>query len=88
MNIELEQTDIDRIASEVTHRVLKGLKSSIITTIPPDDTILTVKTLATYLMTTPKWVYNHVHELPHFQVDGLLRFKKSEINKFLAMDKK
>ncbi len=84
MKIELEQTDIDRIASEITQRVLEGLKSSIATTLPHEDTILTVKTLAAYLMTTPKWVYSHVYELPHFKVHGLLRFNKSEINKYLT----
>lgn len=86
MKIELEKTDIDRIASEVTQRVLEGLKSGI-TTNPPEDTILNVKTLAEYLMTSPKWVYNHVYELPHFKIHGLLRFRKSEINKFLTMNK-
>ncbi len=88
MKIELEQNDIDRIASEISRRVLEGLKSSIITATPPEDEILTVKTLASYLMTTPKWVYSHIYELPHFKVHGLLRFRKSEINKYLAMSKK
>ncbi len=88
MKVELEQTDIDKIASEITHRVLEGLKLCIITATPLEDEILTVKTLASYLMTSPKWVYGHVYELPHFKIHGLLRFRKFEINKYLAMNKK
>ncbi len=49
MKIELEQADIDKISSEITRRVLEEFRSSIVTIVPPEDTILTVKTLAEYL---------------------------------------
>ncbi len=36
--------------------------------------IFDVSGLADYLTVSPKWVYDHVHELPHFKLGGFLRF--------------
>jgi len=82
MKIELETTDINRLATEITLRVTESLKCGLIPATPAEDTIFTVETLASYLVTTSKWVYNHVHELPHFKIDGLLRFRKRVIDKY------
>jgi hypothetical protein len=82
MKIELESTDIDRLAQEITIRVTENLKSCIVNAASAEDVIFTVDTLATYLQTTPKWVYNHLAELPHFKVDGLLRFRRRMIEKY------
>ncbi len=85
MKIELETADIERLAEEITLKVTQSLKSGLISPSPADDTVFTVETLAAYLQTTPKWVYNHISELPHFKVDGLLRFKKRVIDKFFEL---
>jgi hypothetical protein len=45
-----------------------------------EDKIFEVSGLADYLTISPKWVYDHVHELPHFKLGGFLRFKKKEID--------
>jgi hypothetical protein len=82
MKIELEPTDIDRLAQEITLRLTASLKGSIIPATSAEDIILTVETLAKYLQTTPKWVYSHLAELPHFKVDGLLRFRRQVIESY------
>ncbi len=82
MKIELESTDIERIAQEVTLRVLTSLKSGLPSTHVDEDTVFDVNGLAKYLKTTPKWCYNHLSELPHLKIDGLLRFRRRAIDKF------
>lgn len=82
MKIELESTDIERLSAEITKRVLDSLGDSL--KHPANsDPILSVETLAAYLQTTPKWIYNHIPELPHLKLDGLLRFRKSEIDRWI-----
>ncbi len=87
MKIELETLDIEKLSTEITRKVLDGLKYTMVpVSSPAKDEIFTVETLAAYLMTTPKWVYNHIHELPHFKIDGLLRFKKRVIDQFFEQN--
>jgi hypothetical protein len=86
MKIELEPTDIDKLASEITLRVTERLKSGLVPSAPTEDTVFSAETLAAYLVTTPKWVYNHLSDLPHFKVDGLLRFRKKVIDKFFEQN--
>jgi excisionase family DNA binding protein len=50
-----------------------------------DDVIFSVEELAAYLRVSPKWVYDHKHELPHFKPGGLLRFRKKDIDKGIDM---
>ncbi len=80
MNVEIElaEGDIDRIAQKVAEL----LRPIITNPSQTDDTVFTVEGLAKYLETTPKWCYGHLRAIPHFKVDGLLRFKKRIIDRF------
>lgn len=86
MKLELEQADIDKLTSSITQDVLKALTPVLFKHDPSSDTVFTVDALAAYLQTTSKWVYNHVHELPHFKIDGLLRFRKRAIDHLFEND--
>ncbi len=86
MKIEFESTDIEKLVQEITHRVTASLKANIMNAATAEDVIFTVETLAKYLQTTPKWVYNHLAELPHFKVDGLLRFRRRIIEHFFEQN--
>lgn len=86
MKIELEPEDISRLASEITLSVAERLKSSLASFVPADDAVFTVEGLAKYLKTTPKWVYNHLPDLPKFKMDGLLRFRKAVIDSFFEQN--
>jgi predicted DNA-binding transcriptional regulator AlpA len=79
MRTLLDQDDVDLIAQRVAE-ILKPLLASKDKT---DDTIFSVEALAQYLCVSPKWVYDHAHELPKFKLGGLLRFKKKEIDKVI-----
>ncbi len=81
MKLELEQADIEKLTSNITQDVIKALTPALLQHGSSQDTVFTVETLAEYLLTTPKWVYNHIHELPHFKKDGLYRFRKKTIDR-------
>ncbi len=86
MKIELEDADIEKLASEITRKITESLKSPLSSCPPESDTVYNVVTLAAYLQTTSKWVYSHVHALPHFKVGGLLRFKKNAIDRLFEQN--
>lgn len=86
MKIELETTDVERLAQEITLRVTQSLKSGLVSSAPDDDTVFKVETLAKYLRTTPKWCYSHLSDLPHVKIDGLLRFRKTAIDKLFEQN--
>lgn len=50
-----------------------------------EDTIFDVKGLCDYLHVSDKWIYERTHlkEIPHLKVNGLLRFRKKDIDKWL-----
>ncbi len=80
MRLEFEQSDIEKLTVEITKKVLESLNAAPLSSASA-DIVYTVETLAEYLKTTTKWVYNHILDLPHFKIDGLLRFRKSAIDR-------
>ncbi len=82
MKIELEESDIQKITYSITQEVIKNLSPALCNlSDSSEDRVFTVETLAEYLQTTTKWVYNHIPDLPHFKIDGLLRFRKTAIDR-------
>lgn len=49
------------------------------------DVILDVPGLADYLKVSKQWIYERTHlkEIPHLKIDGQLRFRKRDIDKWL-----
>jgi excisionase family DNA binding protein len=83
MKIEIEQEDIKAIALEVTE-MLKPLLLRKIQ--KEDETFLTVKDLQIYLKVSQQWIYERTHlkEIPHIKIDGQLRFRKKDIDKWVS----
>lgn len=79
MRTLLDQEDVDLIAQ----RVAEIIKPLLMPKDKAEDTIFSVEALAQYLCVSPKWVYDHAHELPKFKLGGLLRFKKKEVDKII-----
>jgi excisionase family DNA binding protein len=50
-----------------------------------EDVIFDVQSLAKYLKVSKKWIYERTQlkEIPHIKVNGLLRFRKRDIDKWL-----
>ncbi len=76
MKCSLENDDIELIAQRVVEIIKPFLPGEKV-----DDVIFDVEDLAQYLRVSPKWVYDHKHELPHFKPGGALRFRKKDIDK-------
>lgn len=83
MKAELEPQDIEAIALRVAE-LLKPLLSGN-GRHEAEDTIFDVKGLCDYLHVSDKWVYERTHlkEIPHLKVNGLLRFRKRNMDKWL-----
>ena len=83
MKAEFEAEEIELIAQRVTQLlkpILAGNGKH-----ETDDAIYDVPALAKYLNVSSKWIYERTHlkEIPHLKVNGLLRFRKKEIDKWL-----
>lgn len=50
-----------------------------------ENTIFDVKSLCNYLKVSRQWVYERTHmkEIPHTKINGQLRFRKKDIDKWL-----
>jgi len=72
----------DELAQMILERIKPMIGSSPSQVI---DTLFDVKGLSDYLAVGPDWIYKHVHlkEIPHLKVKGLLRFRKSQIDKWI-----
>ena len=76
MKTIMDQEDVELIAQ----RVVEMIKPLLSTKEENSEIIFSVEELAEYLRVSVKWVYDHVYELPHFKLGGLLRFRKQEID--------
>ena len=76
MKTIMENEDIELIAQKVAEVIKPFLPNE-----KTDDVIFSVEELAKYLRVSPKWVYDHKHELPHFKPGGFLRFRKRDIDR-------
>lgn len=71
--MDLEKT----ITEELTAKLKSVLQDKEI------DPIYGTEDLAKYLGVTGSWLYKHYSELPHFRLGGLIKFRKSDIDKHL-----
>lgn len=77
--------DTDELTVKIAQDVIKAL-SPLLTGKASPDTVYTVESLAEYLKAKPKWIREHTHILPHFKLDGLLRFRKRDIDKMIEQN--
>lgn len=83
MKTELEERDIEAIAQRVLE-LLKPILSK--SNDRREDIVFDVQALCEYLHVSKKWVYERTQlkEIPHIKTKGLLRFRKHDIDKWLA----
>ncbi len=81
--LTLPQELVNEIAREVTE-LLKPMLSG--NGKYEDDIIYDVPGLCAYLSVSDKWIYERTHlkEIPHLKVNGILRFRKRDIDKWLS----
>jgi excisionase family DNA binding protein len=86
--LKAELTLPQELVDQIAQRVIELLKPILvgIGKHDTDDVIFDVKSLKEYLKVSDKWIYERTHlkEIPHLKVDGLLRFRKKDIDKWLS----
>ena len=82
MKIELEVSDIKRIAERVVEQITPLLKQN---SKSNDNELMTVKEVASYLKVKESWVYEKVHkrEIPYHKCGKFPRFRKKYIDIWL-----
>ncbi|OGW37451.1 MAG: hypothetical protein A2Y97_00065 [Nitrospirae bacterium RBG_13_39_12] len=83
MKTELETQEIEAIADKVIEKMkplLAGNGKS------EDDVIFDVEGLTQYLKVSKQWIYERTHlkKIAHLKIDGQLRFRKKDIDKWLS----
>jgi len=61
-----------------------GRMSSLIGQCPPDRNLLTADEVAVILGVPKSWVYSHLRDLPAIRLGRYVRFRRSDIDEFLA----
>ncbi len=81
--------DTQEIEERITQAVVCALKPLLAKGKVEDDTVFDVKALAKYLSVSAKWIYERTQlkEIPYYKIGGQLRFRKSDIDKWLALYK-
>jgi excisionase family DNA binding protein len=76
--------DVNELATEITQKILNELKPLLLSKNNQDE-IFDVPSLAAYLKVSAKWIYERTHlkEIPHIKAGGQLRFRKTEIDRWL-----
>jgi excisionase family DNA binding protein len=82
LKTELEIQEIEAIADKVIEKLKPLLNNG---RHDAEDTILEVQGLSECLKVSKQWIYERTHlkEIPHLKIDGQLRFRKRDIDKWL-----
>jgi hypothetical protein len=79
MKTELDNLSIEKLAQEVATLLRPYFNKQ-------EDVNFSVETLAEYLNVTKSWVYAHMGILPRFKIDGLIRFRKKDIDALIGQN--
>ncbi|MFQ5736777.1 MAG: helix-turn-helix domain-containing protein [Thermodesulfobacteriota bacterium] len=81
--------DTEALIEEIVQRVVETLRVSE-TGNAAGDSLLTVEELCEYLHVKRGWVYQQVHSeaIPFLKAGNKLLFRRSEIDEYLAKDRK
>jgi len=88
--VKAELTLPSELVKEIAKEVMELLKPVLSgNSNHKDDIIFDVQRLAEYLAVSKQWIYerSHLKEIPHIKKQGLLRFRKRDIDKWLDSDK-
>jgi len=88
--VKVELTLPPELVNEIADKVIEKLKPILANRKGEvEDVIFDVQGLAEYLKVSLKWIYERTHlkEIPHLKKDGILRFRKRDIDKWLDSNK-
>ena len=80
--------DTQELVREISQEVVKAIRP-LLSGRAEDETVYDVDALADYLKVSKKWIYERAQfkEIPYVKICGHLRFKKSDITKWIDSHK-
>jgi predicted DNA-binding transcriptional regulator AlpA len=78
MKSELEAHDIQQIVSAVIEGLKPYFKANAI-----EDRIMDIKGFSAYAGVNVSWVYKNIYTLPHFRLGKYIRFRQSQVDKWI-----
>jgi excisionase family DNA binding protein len=77
--------DLTQLATAISQEVMREIRPLLSRTLPDDDPVFDVDSLAKYLRVGKQWVYQKLHarEIPHYKMGKYPRFRKSKIDEWL-----
>ena len=80
--------DTQELVREISQEVVKAIRP-LLSGRAEDETVYDVDALADYLKVSKKWIYERVQfkEIPYVKICGHLRFKKSDITRWIDSHK-
>lgn len=88
--MKAELTLPPELVNEIADKVIEKLKPLINNNGRQEDNVIfDVNGLTQYLNVSKQWIYEstHLKKIPHIKKQGLLRFRKKDIDKWLDSDK-
>ena len=79
MKTTFEPEDIQGIAE----RVVELIRPVLLSQSKPSDAIMDKKGLSEYLQVDVSWIDKNLYKLPYFKVGKYIRFKQSQIDKWI-----
>lgn len=82
--------DTQALVREIASEVVKALQPLLDCKMEAENKLFTVEDLCDYLQVDKGWVYQQVHSktIPYLKANGHLRFRKSDIDKYLLSGSK
>lgn len=91
MKLEMEETDLRRIAEMVAEQLkpMLNIPANGKADVRGQDKLLDIPKLCDYLDVSERWVRGRMSKkvLPFYKMEGLVRFKKSEIDFYMKTNK-
>jgi excisionase family DNA binding protein len=83
--MKAELTLSEELVKEIAREVVELLRPILAGRNEEEDTIFDIDALSKYLGVSKNWIYEktHLKEIPHLKVNGILRFRKRDIDKWL-----
>lgn len=89
MKIELEHTDLQKIADMVAERLRPMLQPEVPVVGRADDSIMDIPELCRYLAVKERWVRGKISQqgIPYFRLGNRIRFSRQAIDRYMKANR-
>jgi len=90
MHIKFDNEDLEKIAAMAAAKVVDEIRPLLRKSLRPEDPLLSIEKCSEYLNVSKAWLYKRtsLHEIPCFKIGGVLMFRRSELDAWIARNGK